>query len=65
MAEKGNAAVKMERCVLCGSITDVPFDLPISERVRFVVGVGELCETCCRELYHVNDLRLLSEPVSL
>ena len=55
----------MERCALCGRMTNVPYSRPISERTRYVVGVGELCPDCCRSLYHVDDLRLLSEPVSL
>ena len=57
--------IRMERCVVCGAVTDVPFDRPVAERTRYVSGVGELCAACCRELYHVSDLREPSEPVSI
>ena len=40
-----------ERCVLCGVVTDVPVQMPVSERKCYIPGAGQLCRDCCRELY--------------
>ena len=52
---------EMETCVVCGRRTDVPKDLPISERRTYVPSGGQLCEDCCWEIYHTTDLRELEE----
>lgn len=46
-----------ETCVLCGQLTDVPVNRPVSERPTYVEGAGQLCRKCYAELYHTEDLR--------
>lgn len=48
-----------ERCAVCGAVTDVPADTPISGRKCYVPGGGQLCRKCCIELYGTDDLRSL------
>lgn len=50
-----------ERCVLCGAVTDVPFQQPVSERKCYVPGAGQLCEKCCIDLYGTDDLSINAE----
>lgn len=52
---------KMERCVLCGAVTEVPVDQPVSERKCYIPGAGQLCSDCCRELYGTEDLGINAE----
>ena len=40
-----------ERCVLCGKETDVPVDLPITQRDCYAEGGGQLCRSCWQKLY--------------
>lgn len=51
-----SSAKAFERCVLCGRVTDVPLQQPISERSGYVIGAGQLCQECCRDLYGTVDL---------
>lgn len=37
---------EMERCVLCWRLTDVPKTRPVSQRIGYIEGVGQLCESC-------------------
>ena len=53
----------LERCIACGEMTDIPVNLPISERKTYVPGAGQLCEKCCVELYGTKDLRSLDSDV--
>ena len=46
-----------EKCVVCRATTDVPTDMPVSERKWYVPGAGQLCKKCCMELYGTDDLR--------
>ena len=41
-----------EVCVLCGKITDIHISMPIEERKYYVLGVGQLCRECHKELTH-------------
>lgn len=50
-----------ERCVLCGAVTDVPRQQPVSERKCYVPGAGQLCEKCCIDLYGTDDLSINAE----
>ena len=50
-----------ERCVLCGVVTDVPVQMPVSERKCYIPGAGQLCRDCCRELYGSDDLGTTAE----
>jgi len=61
---KSNASLlespkEMERCVICGRVTDVPVGLPISKRKTYMPTAGHLCEDCCGKYCGVKDLRLL------
>ena len=42
---------EMERCVLCWRLTDVPKTRPVSQRIGYIEGVGQLCESCYCTLY--------------
>lgn len=49
---KANGSEKeMERCVLCGCLTDILRDCAISERQYYVEGAGQLCRECFSEVY--------------
>ena len=50
---------EMERCVICGRVTDVPVSLPISKRKTYMPAAGPLCEDCCGKYCGAKDLRLL------
>ena len=54
-----NAAWDYERCAVCGAMTDVLADTPVSGRKCYVPGGGQLCRKCCIELYGTDDLRSL------
>ena len=41
---------KTEKCVLCGSETNIPRDLHIDFRTGYVEGVGQLCINCFIEI---------------
>lgn len=41
---------KYERCVICGRLTKVPKDQPISERSTYIDGGGPLCKKCYSSL---------------
>lgn len=49
-----------ERCVLCGVVTDVPVQMPVSERKCYIPGAGQLCRDCW-ELYGSDDLGATAE----
>lgn len=50
-----------ERCVLCGAVTDVPRQQPVSERKCYVPGAGQLCSDCCMELYGTDNFETTAE----
>lgn len=58
---QGTAPQTLERCCLCGALTDVDVTTPIQERRHYVSGVGQLCAECCYEVYGTNDLRTLPD----
>ena len=41
----------MERCVLCGHLTDTPRAEDIRGREFYIDGVGQLCRGCYLELF--------------
>lgn len=41
---------RMERCVLCWRMTDVPKTMPVARRKGYIEGAGQLCKSCCYEL---------------
>jgi hypothetical protein len=34
----------VEKCVICGRVTDIPIRLPISKRKTYMPAAGHLCE---------------------
>ncbi|OPZ47641.1 MAG: hypothetical protein BWY95_01351 [Bacteroidetes bacterium ADurb.BinA104] len=42
-----------ELCIRCGKITSYSINTPITARLYFVEGSGQLCEECFNELYSV------------
>lgn len=40
-----------ERCVLCGTLTDIPLSMNIDLRYGYVEGAGQLCRKCYHELF--------------
>ena len=41
----------MEHCILCGRLTEIAKDCPLSGREHYIEGAGQLCRECYRELY--------------
>lgn len=41
---------KIERCVICGRITNIPTTMPIDLRENYVSGCGQLCNNCLQKL---------------
>ncbi len=39
-----------EECVLCGAYTEVDTNLAVESRPNYIVGCGQLCEDCYKEL---------------
>jgi hypothetical protein len=45
--ENGDFIVcETEKCVLCGTQTNIPVSLPIDLRNNYVEGAGQLCDRC-------------------
>lgn len=55
------ASQTLERCCLCGALTDVDVATPVQERTRYMPGAGQLCRDCCYEVYGTDDLRTLPD----
>ena len=36
---------------MCGIQTDIPISLPIDQRKNYIIGMGQLCESCKNELW--------------
>ena len=45
---------KIEICVSCGKETKIDKDQPISNRMLYVEGCGQLCYKCYREIFGKN-----------
>ncbi len=41
----------MDKCVVCGAQTPYNTTTPVDERVGYVEGAGQLCETYYKEIY--------------
>ena len=50
-----------ERCVLCGAVTDVPRQMPVSKRKCYIPGAGQLCRDCCIDLYGTEIFETIAE----
>ena len=44
-----------DRCLLCGCNTEYKRYIPITERLYYVVGCGQLCENCYRGIYKKEE----------
>ncbi|NBI70064.1 hypothetical protein D3Z50_03075 [Clostridiaceae bacterium] len=51
----------LETCVICRCMTDIQADTDISQRKTYVPTIGQLCDKCCWEWFHTNDIRTLPE----
>ena len=49
---------EFERCVLCHTLTDVRRSTPIEKREYYVVGIGQLCQSCSKKVHKVNWNRI-------
>lgn len=47
-----------ERCVLCGKPAEYTKDTPISERIGYIEGCGQLCKNCFAELYEDKKIKI-------
>ncbi len=57
--EEYDAAVVVEKCIICGKDTEITTDLDVQERKHYVYGCGQLCEKCYEEL-HLGEEMLRS-----
>lgn len=44
-----------ETCVVCKRLTDVKKDKDVNDRLFYVKGVGQLCETCFHEVFYMKQ----------
>ncbi len=44
-----------EKCVICGTVTDVKYDTPLVERKEYIEGTGQLCRKCYFETFVKNS----------
>lgn len=40
-----------EVCTICGKCTEYYIDTPVSERIGYIEGGGQLCRDCYYEIY--------------
>lgn len=45
-----NKESEFETCVICKCITHIPKNQPIKERQDYIVGQGQLCYACYKEV---------------
>lgn len=38
--------VKLEKCILCGALTDIRIEKNIDERYMYINSAGQLCRQC-------------------
>ena len=36
---------------MCGTQTNIPISLPIEQRKNYIIGMGQLCESCKNKLW--------------
>lgn len=52
-----------ERCILCGTLTDVPVSMPVDLRENYEIGLGQLCSDCA--FLQVKSAILTTEQITL
>lgn len=45
-------ATQLEKCILCGSLTDIKIEKHIDERYAYIDSAGQLCRKCYSLLYN-------------
>lgn len=50
-----NNKVEKEKCVMCGTETDVPVSMHVDVRKNYVEGAGQLCPACYGDLYDTRE----------
>ena len=46
-----NEQIIHETCVSCNTITEVLVNEPVTTRLHYVEGAGQLCKTCYTQVY--------------
>ncbi len=46
---------KKDRCLICNRDTGYKISTPITERLYYVLGCGQLCEYCYNRIYKYGD----------
>lgn len=56
-----------EKCVMCGSKTNVLVETPITSREHYINGCGQLCEKCAigLEISNLSDNSCTNEQMEL
>ena len=49
--QKKEESTEQDLCVVCWRETEFKKNVPINQRVHYIVGVGQLCCKCWKELY--------------
>lgn len=47
--------MEKERCVRCGKQTPYDINTPITTRLFFIEGAGQLCEACWNQLWPTKE----------
>ena len=47
---------KLEPCVVCWKLTDIPKNMPINLREFYVGCAGQLCQGCHEEIYPTREI---------
>jgi hypothetical protein len=56
MTEKNTTEETLyEKCVLCGSLTNVRKTLPVEYRQNYIFGAGQICDDCAEVLKEIDD----------
>ncbi len=42
--------IKTDKCILCGSDSGIPLNTPIENRINYISGCGQLCESCSNKI---------------
>ena len=58
MDDQNNILVEeKDKCVFCGKETNYLFSTPISQRVCYIEGAGQLCQKCYYGLFIKKDIQ--------
>ena len=54
--QHNNLAEKKDKCIFCGEQTKYTFSTPISQRLYYIEGAGQLCQKCYNGLFIKKDI---------